>query len=295
LLPMTISNARLWALAGHGDETWEGLCAALPEVIAALRSAARGEVAKVPRCVAFVGLAMPDQMSVDFGSGQLRAVRPTDHPFLVPREVSATAVFSTTFPLTIHEVRPWQPSANPEFPPPDWDAIRATQEQAQREIDVMRLAAVLASTSERPWSLTQVASLVVDPTTPGGAMFWERNQITVRHAELDAEGGERIVDWRSKVDAHHPSELDIAMRRILGAAGNRIDPVDGLVDAVIAWENCFGTDSETMFRVTAAIACLLEDGDDSRLERLRALRKIYDKRSRIVHGALDLTPIAPAN
>jgi hypothetical protein len=288
LLSMMISNARLWALTAQGDESWEGLCEALPGVLGALRCAARGEVANVPRCVAFVGLTLPDGVSIDLSAGQLRSPRAADDPFLVPREVGATAILSTTYPLTIHEIRPWRPTEHPELPPRGWEGVRKIQQEAQREIDLTRLAAVLASTAEHPWSLTQVASMVVDPTLPGGAMSWERNPMIVRQAELDAHGGARIVDWRLKVDAQHSPKLEIAMRRVLGAAGNRLDPVDGLVDAVIAWENCFGTDSETTFRVTSAIACLLEGDEDARLGRLRELKKIYEKRSRIVHGALDL-------
>lgn len=288
LLASLISNARLWALATRGDGTWLGLCTALPELLACLRTLARGEVARVPRCIAFVGLTVPDEITVDLAMGQLRAPRPSDSPYLIPREVSATAILTTTYPMQICDVRAWKPSESQELFSEGWDQLHRTQEKAAREIDLVRLATVLASTTDRPWSLTQVASMAIDPTAPGGAMFWEQGQAAVRQAELDRAGADRILDWAATVAAQHPAELDIAMRRILGAAGSRSDPVDGLVDAVIAWENCFGTQSETTFRVTAAIACLLEEGSEARLRRQGALKKIYEKRSRIVHGALHL-------
>jgi hypothetical protein len=81
------------------------------------------------------------------------------------------------------------------------------------------------------------------------------------------------------------------MRRTLTAAGSRLDPIDGFVDAVVAWENCFGTSTETTFRVTAAMAAILETSDAAaRLQKQKDLTKIYGKRSRVVHGAVDLSP-----
>ena len=61
-----------------------------------------------------------------------------------------------------------------------------------------------------------------------------------------------------------------------------------MVDAVVAWENCFGTKTETNFRVTGAIACLLERSTEGRLERVRRLKEIYTARSNIVHGSVHL-------
>jgi hypothetical protein len=77
------------------------------------------------------------------------------------------------------------------------------------------------------------------------------------------------------------------MRRLLKAAGERDDPVDVLVDAVVAWENLFGSKTESTFRVTAAVATLMEPSDRDKRDALqKELSGIYDRRSRLVHGDL---------
>jgi hypothetical protein len=62
---------------------------------------------------------------------------------------------------------------------------------------------------------------------------------------------------------------------------------DALIDAVIAWENLFGAGgrSETVFRVTGALAILLEPVPSARPARRSELAKIYDLRSRVMHGS----------
>jgi hypothetical protein len=56
------------------------------------------------------------------------------------------------------------------------------------------------------------------------------------------------------------------------------------MDAVMAWENLVGTRSEVTFRVTAALAKLLESDRGKRGDLRRELGKLYDLRSRVMHG-----------
>ena len=58
-----------------------------------------------------------------------------------------------------------------------------------------------------------------------------------------------------------------------------------LIDALIAWENLVGTTSEVTFRVTVALAKPLEPDPTKRRDLRKELAKIYDIRSRVVHGA----------
>ena len=82
--------------------------------------------------------------------------------------------------------------------------------------------------------------------------------------------------------------LDIALTRMVRVASEDRRPADALIDAVIAWENMLGSKSETTFKVSAALSWLLEPED---LEARRTLnaraKKIYNLRSRIVHGEVD--------
>ena len=84
-------------------------------------------------------------------------------------------------------------------------------------------------------------------------------------------------------------KLDIALNRMVRVASERREPADALIDAVIAWENMLGSRSETIFKVCAALAWLLEPSDPERRRRLFAeAEKIYDIRSRLIHGSEDL-------
>jgi hypothetical protein len=115
--------------------------------------------------------------------------------------------------------------------------------------------------------------------------------------ELSVVGDDTIVDDNSASTFLHwwdkaatvPQSLQIGMRRLLKAAAERDDPVDVLVDAVVAWENLFGSVPETVFRVTGAMAILLEPEDlAERADILKQLKTIYDHRSKLVHGAIDV-------
>jgi hypothetical protein len=93
-----------------------------------------------------------------------------------------------------------------------------------------------------------------------------------------------IEEWARTVDRAHVPSVDIAARRVVSAIAHRLDRSDALIDAVMVWENLVGTSTEVTFRVSAALAKLLE-GDAAKRRTLRNdLSAIYDIRSRLVHG-----------
>jgi hypothetical protein len=60
---------------------------------------------------------------------------------------------------------------------------------------------------------------------------------------------------------------------------------DRLVDSVIVWENLFGTvEGEPRLRISAALAWLLTGDPIDREARQLELKRLYDYRSKIVHG-----------
>jgi hypothetical protein len=108
--------------------------------------------------------------------------------------------------------------------------------------------------------------------------------------ELSVDESAGLQEWASLIDkAAHPS-IRVAVRGCLSAAHARADPADRLVDAVIVWENLFGTsEGEPRLRISAAMAWLLgQDGKDRRRLQLE-LKKLYDARSKVVHGG-DVSP-----
>lgn len=59
----------------------------------------------------------------------------------------------------------------------------------------------------------------------------------------------------------------------------------GYIDAVVVWENLLGTSDEVTFRVSAALAKLLERDGTRRRTLQKELSKVYRIRSRLIHGA----------
>jgi hypothetical protein len=94
-----------------------------------------------------------------------------------------------------------------------------------------------------------------------------------------------IESWILKTQ-NHPRAMDIAMRRLLSAATSRSDPLDGLIDAVLAWENMFSGAPETILRVCGAMSYLLEPINyQIRQQLFDELKKLYASRSSLVHGS----------
>lgn len=290
LLGLLVTNACSRTIIKLGEPQWEQFCDELRLVISELRRLAVGETVNVPRCIAFVGLSLQEGQTVNLTSGTMRSIRSMDREYLLPDSDAATCVVETTFPLRILGVTQWRPGDEITRMEDQWEEVRQDTVDAERQVDLMRLSVLLAAPEDETWALSQVSSLIVDPTAPGGVMQWSGQRFGVSHGQANEDAESRIREWSERLREHHGPSLDIAMKRMLSSAANRIDPVDGFIDAVMAWENCFGTATETTFRVTSSIAALLEtESKTKRLELQRRLKKLYEKRSRVVHGALELT------
>lgn len=152
----------------------------------------------------------------------------------------------------------------------------------QSNVDKLRLALVLATPGDSPFALTQVWQFIPDPfqMTAFGSYF---------RAPLGSEGDlpdkAEVRTWCDLVNERHSPKLDLAMRRLLSALTARMQAEDGLVDAVVALESLFGTrEGEIRFRLSVAVAWLLEAENEGRSTRQRKAKELYDKRSKIVHG-----------
>jgi hypothetical protein len=107
-----------------------------------------------------------------------------------------------------------------------------------------------------------------------------------RANDVDAKA---VADWALMLSSTDDSRIQVAQRRILSALSQRSDPVDGFVDAIVAWENLFGSrEGELRFRITMAMASLLAGSVEERLTLQDRLKKLYDERSAVVHGGKEL-------
>lgn len=93
-------------------------------------------------------------------------------------------------------------------------------------------------------------------------------------------------NWARRLNDNRSAKLEIAERRLVSAVAQRLDRADALIDAVIIRESLVGTRNDTVFRVTAALAKLLERDPAARVAMRKKLSDVYNTRSRVIHGDL---------
>lgn len=109
------------------------------------------------------------------------------------------------------------------------------------------------------------------------SLYWAR--------PLQPEDEANIRHWEALL-AKAPQGLDTGQERLLSAVNERDNPIDGFIDAVIVWENLFGAAGETTLRVCGSLAHVLEPNDaGKRLALYKDTKKLYEKRSKLVHGS----------
>lgn len=282
-----INDAYARVLLSRKHLNWERLLKQIPISLNAMRALASGEVVKVPRLIGYSGVKVESQKGHTIGHLTLRA---PDQEFdkLFLRDVNQlTTICETTYPVQLIDIKPWDPSSDPQKAfKKSIGKIESTQESEQKRVDLIRFAVLLASSEEEFLSLSERTSFILDPSVPGGRSY---NKFVLSHAprmELDDQKIKNAVNWVKIISKEHPDSLNIGMRRLLQSVSERVDAIDGFVDAVIAWENIFGTRQETVFRVTASLAKILEPNNFPRREALlKELKKLYGERSDLIHGS----------
>lgn len=165
-------------------------------------------------------------------------------------------------------------------------------ETLRHETSTAQLAILLASESPEVPNRTRVDGTFLLNPLAAGALSWSTNDQGYRPSVIALSNDEaaRVSYWFTRVKKH-PKNLWMGARRLLSAVG-RLDRADGFVDAVICWENAFGTpEGEVGFRVCGSMAKLLEPADATKRGKLfKELRELYRERSRLVHGATELRP-----
>lgn len=268
-----------------------------------LRSAVRGKQVSLPSRIVFTGFMAEDSRTIATPWGVLRPLEEWERQLAPPgldgavsgtdasgnhTTVSYTGemVLETTVPYSIVIGNASDALAEIAAPWPAMPGMHASR----RRLEGVQLALLLAT--ERPagsWVTAQLAwQWTADVFGHGGNLSWAdaRRQPGFMPYTLVGDECDAIESWAASIEQHWTDKIDISVRRLLSAATARTDMADRLVDAVIVWENLFGTSQgETRLRISSAMAWLLEPTDRQARESLQArLKKIYDDRSKIVHG-----------
>jgi len=99
----------------------------------------------------------------------------------------------------------------------------------------------------------------------------------------------RLEYWFDTLSKGDDKKIRLAIRRILSSMNERVNPVDGFIDIVIAWENLFGSKFEISYRISVAMSKLLSDNQADRLVLCKKISKYYNERSKIIHGVKEVT------
>jgi hypothetical protein len=178
--------------------------------------------------------------------------------------------------------------------PPSPRSVPSFGEMDRRRL-LVSLAVTLAVERERPAVAVPTWAVVLDPFDGGPTVSWRETPTlgVAAPAALTDDDATAVETWLEILEDNYSNQTAMAARRIQSSIVERRDPGDGLVDAVVAWESLFGSrEGETTLRVSASIARLLGNDSPQRLALQEETKRIYNVRSRVVHG--DATVAATA-
>lgn len=167
--------------------------------------------------------------------------------------------------------------------------VAAASHSREMQITAARLAVALA-TREGPLVAPTVRHReIINPFLHAGRGYASGPSSGMPYEELAPSAFPDVLRF-SQVANGLPASMALGARRLVSAIGERMDPLDAFVDAVVCWENFLGAETEVTFRVPAALARLVEPEDlAARRALFRELQELYRVRSRLVHGAKEPT------
>jgi hypothetical protein len=289
--PQLIATAALEILsATDPNASSDELIARTSDALERFRRLAAGEPATATRLIALEGISVPPGKTIETPWGMLREPGPLEKQASSPFTIAAS--FSTGRPTVILESKidlkyeVGEPSADPSG-----GGLREPELQVEAELGTMLLAiaAALAIRRERHPVVVPLWSTVIVVAGAGGSYTGALRTVSPfrpSSIQLDEIEAAALTEWAENLKSRYHPSIEVALRRTLRAIGERLYEDDALIDAVVAWENLFGHGgtTEVVFRVTLALAELLEDDPEKRAQLRKELAKIYRLRSRVLHG-----------
>jgi hypothetical protein len=303
LAPGLLENAWQAASQLDSDVSLASYVTAGQEQLDAIRKAVQGKPLTVKALVGVTGLRLPENVSVELPWGCLRGVTESDRRLIPPglggqlnttTEDGKQITINYAGDLVMEMDVPYKINLGEFQGAEGWPTDLASQEMTEQRLETLRLALLLSTTrSAQPIALG-TWSVYLDPLAIGGrGSSWRdpRKARLLMPIVLSKTEAKKWGEWIRLIDERRVKNIDVAIRRTLFAAADRLDPNDGLVDAVIALENLVGsTQGEPTLRIAAALAWLLGKNATQRQEIRTQVNAIYKTRSNIVHGGPSLKP-----
>lgn len=257
------------------------------EMLNALRRLAEGQDIQLPIVETYDLMGLPVGAEISVGDGILKAI-PDDFIKSIPSNARPandgnrnilgcmlirTVTFSTflappDFELELHDSWPLEMT---KFRKNDFDAVS--------------LATGLALDETKATAARPRATITIDPLG-GIGQSWSTSTVSLgtHHIATDAEC-KRIQELVTLIEGLETKPIQTAAKRFISASINRNDVEDSLIDAVVGLESLFGARAEIAFHVSSGVSRLLGKDADERKELFKSTKRIYDARSKIVHGS----------
>jgi hypothetical protein len=252
---------------------------AITETVKALRRVADGRTAQVPALIGVAGVRLAEDTQADLPWGVLRPLR--RHEIERLPESPVETVLEALVPFRVAAIDSNLASLPTEIAESLTFSVRLSHHVA--------LALLLAGARPPRVAMTPAFRLITDPIQ--GIPQLGRSTVEPSAAvELSAADTAQLESWSRSYADHHHRSLDVATRRAVGAAG-RLDTGDAFIDAIIGWDNLFGSAAgESQLRIAASFARLLETDARERHQLAKQVKVDYDLRSRLVHGDISELP-----
>lgn len=164
------------------------------------------------------------------------------------------------------------------------ETIFEDRDRFLQDISLTRMAILLSAREEENWSSVLYGTYIFCPAYPPLLTRNAPNNSDPQPVPVNipADAAAEIDLWKTALlTANLP---EVVLKRFLSAFCERPDPADAFVDLLVALEAILGPEHEVSFQVSAAIVKIVEDDPDSRGAQFKQFKKLYDLRSRIVHG-----------
>jgi hypothetical protein len=264
------------------------------EVADCCRRLARGQWTNTAFVVGVANLELGPELQVEFPGLSLVPVKRSR--WLVPVLDGACTSAAVGY-LGLKLLKVWPHTVTVEEQDPTWRhgqrLFDAHSLKRGRAVDRALLSILLTSTdADNVAAPLARGRISLNPLSGGGLGWSGAVEVGVPHASM-AITPERAA---SAVAIHAQTKLIterlwFGVRRLLSAATGRTNPIDSFVDAVISWENVFGSDREITNAISMSIAHLLEpDSARARHVLFQRIKELYDLRSKILHGRKEPSP-----
>jgi hypothetical protein len=289
-----------WTLASLATKrpTSEEFSVAVLSTLDTLRAAVQGDLASVPARMGLTGALFPDGIDeMKLGWARIRRADERDEHWAKRSGITGqltgtnsqgeTAVISYQGDLVLELDAPYVLAIRElDITTDPWpEALLISARALEEAVENLRLGLLLAFPEKRV-VLHSTWQTQVDPLSRGLILGW--NDVTrsvglmpTRLTRAQVKDWQR---WATKIGSRRIPTIAVAVRRMLASVAERRTMEDILVDAVIVWENLFGAKTETTLRVSSSLAWLLGTSRQDRRDRQTRYKKIYEFRSRVVHG-----------